>query len=46
MVDGPSMMEELRRASRSGLTLVKVILLTKSAEDEDFGSGDESDSLI
>ena len=36
-------MEELRRAPRTGLTSVTVILLTKSAQDEDFGSGDESD---
>ena len=37
-------MQELRRASRAGLGSVTVIQLTKSAQDEEFGSGDESDS--
>ena len=39
-------MEELRRASRTRLSSVTVIQLTESAQDEDFGSGDETDSLI
>ena len=39
-------MEELRRASHAGLSSITVIQLKKGAQEEDYGSGDESDSEI
>ena len=35
-------MQELRRASRAGLNSVTVVQLTKNAQEQEFGSGDES----
>ena len=34
-------MQELRRASRAGLNSVTVVQLTKNAQEQEFGSGDE-----
>ena len=40
------LMEELRRASHAGLSSITVIQLKKGGQEEDYGSGDESDSEI